>query len=878
MGKRFTLKARASNRALEHDMQQQEFAAFFKVATDHDHPHDYQRRLACGEREDKSDAEWLCSGTECTSRLISIPTGMGKTAAVTLAWIWNRVVLGNDKWPRRLVYCLPMRTLVEQTSDEINNWLQKLSLAFPDNAGLKWLAERSPVVLMGGEDNDDCRREWDIYPEKPAILIGTQDMLLSRALNRGYGMSRARWPMHFALLNNDCLWVMDEVQLMGPGLWTSAQLDWLRQDRFKPARPCYTWWMSATIGAAFLKTKDRMDSRVCDPEKLEEADIIKAVRPVSNWRPSKVEEQKERAAYIAALAKAIRSEHAEHTLSLVVCNTVLAAQDIFTALGSDNAILLTSRFRRSDREATLGKLLAFEKARKKALKGGSECLHEGLICVATQVVEAGVDVSARRLWTEFAPWPSILQRLGRLNRDGNHNADAAAHLFEMPADKNAVAPYDPDDLKAAKKIIKDLVKKCGDASTKPIREIIATLETGKTLEAKPAPFPRAFDVHGLFSTEPDIFGGFTDVSAWVRGTDKNADVTVFWRDWDAAKKSPNSAKYAGPAFQRDEGCAVAVYRVRDFLKKVKTAFIWNDRSEKWISLKVADLCPGMVVLLPASGGGYGAMKGWTGSKDDAPLNTPPPGPFDAEGENNDTQTTSQGQWLSLDAHLAAVAAKATEITEILALPDHYTHALVHSAELHDIGKSIPQWQVALPTPRPDDTTLWAKAPSFAKRPGMRHEAASALAAWHQYYHGHASELSALVIYLIAAHHGLVRTVLNSRTAPAKQPNVAGIPIDDPPPALPFNNWQLDFTPATDGGSGTFSADGSTFTPGTPGWTALVADLLGGWEADSRHPTSGAVAANEPHSLNPFVLAYLETLLRAADARASADTNKENLPL
>ena len=35
------------------------------------------------------------------------------------------------------------------------------------------------------------------------ILIGTQDMLLSRALMRGYGMSRYQWPVHFALLHND---------------------------------------------------------------------------------------------------------------------------------------------------------------------------------------------------------------------------------------------------------------------------------------------------------------------------------------------------------------------------------------------------------------------------------------------------------------------------------------------------------------------------------------------------------------------------------------------------------------------------------------------------------------------------------------------------
>jgi len=856
-----------------------DFASMFEKATGHKRPHDYQSRLACGERQDKTETKWLCCGTDCASRLISVPTGMGKTAAVTLAWLWNRVVLGNGKWPRRLVYCLPMRTLVEQTCDEINNWLQKLAKAYPDNADLQWLAAHSPIILMGGVENDDLRREWDVYPEKPAILIGTQDMLLSRALNRGYGMSRARWPMHFALLNNDCLWIMDEVQLMGAGLWTSAQLDWLRQDRFEPVRPCCTWWMSATISPSFLETKDRSDSSIQAPEKLEAKDIINPVRPVSYWQPKESINATDRDSYIAALVEAIRSEHDAHTLSLVVCNTVLDAQEVFAAFGTDDdVVLITSRFRPPDREANFSKLLEFERARKKAVAAGITCSHRGLICVSTQVAEAGLDISSRRLWTAPSPWPSFLQRLGRLNRDGQLNNDSAAFLFEIPAVPNTLSPYDPEDLNTAKKIVAELVKKSANTPTSPIRKILETLDTKKALDPKPTPFPRAYDVHGLFSTEPDIFGGFTDVSAWVRGTDKNADVTVFWRDWDFPKKSPNAAEYSGPAFQRDEGCAVSVYLLRNFLES-KTAFIWDDREEKWMTLKPADICPGMVVLLPASGGGYDAMKGWTGNKTDKPLNTPPPGPFDADGASKDKLTTSLGQWIALNVHQDFVVEKIKEIAKTLALPDAYTQALIRSAALHDIGKSIPQWQDALPTPRPDNTTLWAKAPAFERRPGMRHEAASALAAWYQYYHGHASDLSALVIYLIAAHHGIVRTVLGSRPAPAQQPNVAGIPIDAPPPSLSFNNWQLDFSPATDGAKGSFSADGSTFTPTSPSWTALVADLLGDWKTSESQPTptAGAVPASELHSLNPFRLAYLETLLRAADARASAMTNKETQP-
>ena len=228
------------------------YLTLFQQATQGREPYDYQKRLACGERGDKSEAEWLSSSGPCESRLISIPTGLGKTAAVVLAWLWNRcskvaatsvASASQTPWPRRLVYCLPMRTLVEQTRNEAAKWLSNLGLA--DKVGLH--------ILIGGEETED----WDLHPEADAILIGTQDMLLSRALNRGYGMSRYRWPMHFGLLNNDCLWVMDETQLMGPGLWTSGQLDWMRNQRFGVMKPCVTWWMSATNSPDFLETPDR---------------------------------------------------------------------------------------------------------------------------------------------------------------------------------------------------------------------------------------------------------------------------------------------------------------------------------------------------------------------------------------------------------------------------------------------------------------------------------------------------------------------------------------------------------------------------------------------------------------------------------------------
>jgi CRISPR-associated endonuclease/helicase Cas3 len=123
--------------------------------------------------------------------LINVPTGMGKTAAVVLAWLWNQLnAEAAPQWPRRLVYCLPMRSLVEQTQADVALWLANLSAAqrngkleLGERAAklLAELARRGPLILMGGVESSPDARDWDLLPEAPAIIIGTQDMLLSRA-------------------------------------------------------------------------------------------------------------------------------------------------------------------------------------------------------------------------------------------------------------------------------------------------------------------------------------------------------------------------------------------------------------------------------------------------------------------------------------------------------------------------------------------------------------------------------------------------------------------------------------------------------------------------------------------------------------------------
>src|SRR5262245_53803405 len=205
------------------------YEAFFRAAFGNE-PFDYQRRLAT---------------SEALYSLVNVPTGAGKTAAILGAWLWRRRY-NPTSVGRRLVYCQPMRTLVEQTVQVAWKAIDRLIAN-----GIVQEGRFEVHVLMGGEVSDT----WDASPERECILIGTQDMLLSRALNRGYAMSRFRWPVHFGLLNNDCLWVLDEVQLMGDGLATSTQLAAFRE-QYKTFGTHQAIWMSATLDREWLKTVD----------------------------------------------------------------------------------------------------------------------------------------------------------------------------------------------------------------------------------------------------------------------------------------------------------------------------------------------------------------------------------------------------------------------------------------------------------------------------------------------------------------------------------------------------------------------------------------------------------------------------------------------
>lgn len=120
------------------------YPQLFEAATGNP-PYLWQCRLACGEPVDPAVPSQISNHQSQMRgkaapwpRLIDIPTGPGKTAGVVLAWLWcclrSQSVISNESssqnataCPRRHVYCLPMRTLVEQTEEEVKKWLETIA-------------------------------------------------------------------------------------------------------------------------------------------------------------------------------------------------------------------------------------------------------------------------------------------------------------------------------------------------------------------------------------------------------------------------------------------------------------------------------------------------------------------------------------------------------------------------------------------------------------------------------------------------------------------------------------------------------------------------------------------------------------------------------
>lgn len=769
--------------------------------------------------------------------VLDVPTGCGKTAAIVLGWLFRRRVHPDAQvraaTPSRLAFVLPMRTLVDQTANQVRTWLEALS-----SSGRYGVQGVGVHVLLGGQPRDDS---WRLRPTEDTVLVGTLDLLVSRALMRGYAASRRSWPIDFGLLHSGTAWVLDEVQLMGPALPTTRQLAAF-QDRFGTAEPCSWTWMSATVREEDLGTVDNPNLgrvRPLLPEDRRGALLTRLEAP-KRVEQVRVADPKR---YSAHVARAVLDRHRPGTRTIVVCNTVDRAQAVYTAVvrtaGDVPVTLLHSRFRPGDRAAHLRAALA-------------DPPSAGAVVVSTQVLEAGVDVSAATMVTEAASWPSLVQRAGRCNRTGKEQ-DPLLVWVEPPAP----APSEQADVQACASTLRHLEGTVVTPDSLTKESVAVVPEQHHVL--------RRADLLQLFDTTPDLSGDDVDVARFIREGD-DLDVYLAWRE---LAPSPGETlarpRRDDPPPAPAELCSVPLPQLKEW-RKDRTVWLHDAQEDQWRRAGANEVRPGQVLVADATAGGYDPLLGWApDSRDDvAPVPLQEPDPLAATLETTGAdRTTFTGNWVRLADHLLHVEAEVRRLLADLApsglRPDHIEAAGI-AGRLHDVGKAHPVFQRTLLKGEGQDSErsaeVWAKSARKGgrhDRPHFRHELVGTLAlldAGATLLDGDAD----LVRYLVAAHHGVVRFGARSlvgehRCDGAQRSALLGVcdgetfgPVDIPGGSLPECRLDLSW----------FALGGRD---GGPSWTARSLALL------------------RRHDLGPFRLAFLEAVLRIADWRASEEEGR-----
>lgn len=326
------------------------------------------------------------------SVILRVPTGAGKTWGAVAPFLHG--LKTNKPLADRLLYALPLRALASSLHATV---FQKMSDAFaPVTATGKDRDYSSPAracsLQFGGQKNDPFF-ESD-------LVFTTIDQLLS-----SYVLLPVSLPDRLGNINAGALIgslvVFDELHLLDPDIALATTIEMFV--RLKGL--CQFVLMTATMSDEamnWLATK--LNAKVA----LISDDEIRAL-------PSQRTKQRSwRYSDTLITAEAVRSSH-HNNRTIALVNSVARAQQLFLELQTlcasepnpPQLILLHSRFYAEDRQPIEARLRGYF---------GPDATLNHVILVTTQVVEAGMDLSADQLHTELAPMNALIQRSGRTAR------------------------------------------------------------------------------------------------------------------------------------------------------------------------------------------------------------------------------------------------------------------------------------------------------------------------------------------------------------------------------------------------------------------------------------------------------------------------------
>ncbi len=344
-----------------------------------------------------------------------LPTGLGKTSVVAI-WL---IALANapDQMPRRLVYVVNRRTVVDQTTIEAVKIRSKATAA-----GVSTPA----ISTLRGQFADN--REWSADPSRPAIVVGTVDMIGSRLLFSGYGIGFKSRPLHAGFLGQDVLLVHDEAHLEPAfqELIVKIQREQHEKERtenlpWPKLRVMELTATSRSSGTEFtLSEKDQ-----AEPEVKKRIEAKKAIHLHEN------RDQKRLAEEIADLAL-LHKESGRAVLVFV--RKVDDVEKVVKKLPKGSSEQLTGTFRGLERDRLVERPI-FQRFLPESNRKRDGTPAKGTVyLVCTSAGEVGVNISGDHLVCDLSTFDSMAQRFGRVNRFGDHDDTRIDVVYPRPDD------------------------------------------------------------------------------------------------------------------------------------------------------------------------------------------------------------------------------------------------------------------------------------------------------------------------------------------------------------------------------------------------------------------------------------------------------------
>lgn len=490
----------------------------------------------------------LCEGP--VPRAVDIPTGLGKTA-VMACWLLARA--NGAPLPRRLIYVVDRRVVVDQATEVAENIRDRLD-DLPDlREGLGLGSRRLPISTLRGQHLDN--KEWLEDPVATSIIVGTVDMIGSRILFSGYGVSRKMRPNAAGLLGCDSLVVLDEAHLSRPFERLLSAIERHRRLSGKPATGSSIGECAESVPGLGVPPPFRLLPLSATHRGLEHGASIQlededrshatVARRLNAQKTLRVTDLVKGTGLDDALAEATWDLYlAETALAqvpvrlLVYCNSRDVAEKVAGNLklklkaeevASDAKIILFTGGRRvRERQRAAAEL---QECGLIAAKGTAPT--QSVFLVATSAGEVGVDLDADHMVCDLVPWERMVQRLGRVNRRGTKAA--TVRVIDGGGDK----PNDPASTRqAVRKLVSMLPQVNGDghqAGPGAIANLGQLADRDSLIEEASTPTPlypalTRSVVEAWSLTSLAEHTGRPEVGPWLRGwVDDDPQTSVAWR-------------------------------------------------------------------------------------------------------------------------------------------------------------------------------------------------------------------------------------------------------------------------------------------------------------------------------------------------------------